>query len=518
MTHVTTVKLEGVSKAFGETQALSDCNFEAVKGEVHAIVGENGSGKSTLVKVMSGVLRPDSGLVEILGGQVRSPREAIDRGLATIYQEVLVADDATVLDNLYAGREGMLFSQADDRERKTEAAALLKRFTRQDIDLHALVGSLPLSVKQWIVIARGILRQPKVLVLDESSAALDLDATQRLHSEIKRLKADGVTVLLVTHRIAELVRIADRATILRDGQAVGVLEKAEITEARLLDVMAAARRSTGGGTSERMQGRTLAAPVIKARNVKLGPKLDAFDFHLPAGGIVGLAGLDGSGQEAFARTLAGIARPAAGRVEIRKPDGSDRELVDLEDAEREGVAWVSGDRSREGIFPLQSIFENFAIGLYKQHLKTFGRIDRKKTGRLFDREVERLRIKTGPHLNRITSLSGGNQQKILIGRAFAAAPRIIILNDPARGVDIGTKQDLYRELRAYAEAGGSVVYLSSEIEEFPGFADRVDVFFRGSLFRSLEGDDVNEDAMLAAMFGQPVGSQVDLDAQEAHSA
>lgn len=517
MANATTIKLEGVSKAFGETRALVECDFEAVAGEVHAIVGENGSGKSTLAKTISGVLSPDSGRVEVLGGPVRSPREAIDRGLATIYQEVLVADEASVFDNLYAGRDGLLFSRSSQTDRAAEAAALLKRFTGVDVDLHAQAGSLPLSLKQWIVIARGILRQPKVLVLDESSAALDLDATQRLHAEIDNLRTRGVTVLLVTHRIAELVRIADRATILRDGEAVGVLEKSEITEARLLDVMSAARRSEPEA-AERGADRSVGASVLSARGVRLGPDADAFDFDLPAGGIVGLAGLDGSGQDAFARALAGIARPYSGRIEVAQPDGTTRTLATLNDAERAKVAWVSGDRAREGIFPLQSILENFAIGIYKQNLGSLGRIDRKTARTLFDREVERLSIKTGSYLNRITSLSGGNQQKVLIGRALASAPRIIVLNDPARGVDIGTKRDLYRELQAFAQAGGSVVYLSSEIEEFPGFADRVDVFFRGSLFRSLAGEDINEDAMLAAMFAQPVGAHVDLDANRGQSA
>jgi len=513
----TTIKLERVSKAFGETQALSDCDFEAVAGEVHAIVGENGSGKSTLAKIISGVLSPDSGRVETLGGEVRSPGEAIDRGLAMIYQEVLVADDATVLENLYAGRDGLLFSRSSDKARRQEAAALLRRFTGGKVDLNAMVGRLPLSLKQWIVIARGILRRPKVLVLDESSAALDLDATQRLHAEIERLKSGGVTVLLVTHRIAELVRIADRATILRDGEAVGVLKKEEITEARLLDVMSAARRATPGA-SGKTPVRTLGAPIMQASGIRLAPDCDAFDFALPKGGIVGLAGLDGAGQDAFARILAGVARPLSGGVAVIGPDGTSRDLTHLDHAEREGVAWVSGDRAREGIFPLQSIFENFAIGLYKQNLKPFGRIDKAKTGRLFTREVERLNIKTGSKFNRITSLSGGNQQKILIGRALAQAPRIIVLNDPARGVDIATKRDLYRELTTFAEAGGSVVYLSSEIEEFLGFADRVDVFFRGALFRSLEAEQIGEDAMLAAMFGQPFGAHVELDAAEGTGA
>ena len=229
MAHETTVRLSGVAKAFGETKALKKCDFEARAGEVHAIVGENGSGKSTMAKIMSGVLLPDAGDATVLNGRVRTPRDARRIGLATIFQEVLVADEASVLDNLYVGRDGFCEIQKPSRDRKQEAQSLLDRLVGQPVDLSQAVGELPLSVKQWIVIARAILRKPRVLILDESSAALDLDATLRLHDEIHVLRAAGSTVIIVTHRIAELVRIADRATVLRDGVTVGVLEKKDIT-------------------------------------------------------------------------------------------------------------------------------------------------------------------------------------------------------------------------------------------------------------------------------------------------
>lgn len=506
----TTIRLKAVTKSFGETHALRGVDFDARAGEVHAIVGENGSGKSTLAKIMSGVLLADSGEVTVLGTTPLTPIAARKTGLATIFQEILVADEASVYDNLYVGRDSLFRATASRSESEAEASALMERFVGSVIDISAPVGGLPLNVKQWIVIARAILRQPKVLILDESSAALDLEATLRLHTEISRLRAAGSTILIVTHRIAELVRIADRATVLRDGQAVGVLEKADITEANLLAMMTPQDRQLAMISSfARKTGDTAPKTVLTAK--ALAPVRGAmpFDFNLEAGQIIGVTGLDGQGQHDFLLALAGVQRSQAGVVVM---DG--KPLASLADAERLGIAYVSGDRKREGIFPDLSIFENLAMGIYRQHTGPLGIIKRSQIEPLFRAEVERLRIKCGRISNKITSLSGGNQQKVLIGRAFARNPRVIVLNDPARGVDLGTKRDLYLELRRFAEAGSAVVYLSSEIEEFLGFADRVDVFVANTVFRSLSGAEISEEEILAAMFGQAAHTELSFKTEE----
>ncbi|MVW86894.1 sugar ABC transporter ATP-binding protein [Pseudomonas sp. PB101] len=499
---ITTVRLKGVAKSFGETRALKGVDLEARAGEVHAIVGENGSGKSTLAKIMSGVLLPDLGEVTILGRSPRSPIEARDAGLATIFQEVLIAQEASVLDNLYVGHDKLFRTVSTRAERESAAAELMARLVGQPVDINALVGTLPLSVKQWIVIARAILRCPKVLILDESSAALDLDATSRLHTEIDRLRSDGATILIVTHRIAELVRIADRATILRDGESIGVLEKSQITEENLLAMMTPHERKVISACHVAGTARRIEGPQIMAVNdLQLSAGTEPFNFSLLQGQIIGVTGLDGQGQDAFLRVVAGIEVANSGVLEVHAEDGTSR-LSSLADAERLGVAYVSGDRKREGIFPDQSIFENLAIGIYRRCLGPLGVIRRSGINEIYQAEVSRLHIKIGLASNKITSLSGGNQQKVLIGRAFARNPRVIVLNDPARGVDLGTKRDLYAELRRFADAGGAVIYMSSEMEEFQGFVDRVEVFVKNTVFRSLSGNSINEDEMLAAMFGQ----------------
>ena len=508
-----TIRIVDVAKSFGETKALKKCDFEACAGEVHAIVGENGSGKSTMAKIMSGVLHPDSGTVAILGEKVTSPIDAKRIGLTTIFQEVLVADEASVFENLFVGRDGIFRSEGSTSNRRTEAQEILTRLVGRPVDLDQVVGSLPLSTKQWVVIARAVLRRPRVLILDESSAALDLDSTIRLHAEIDRLRSEGATVLIVTHRIAELVRIADRATILRDGVTVGTLEKHDITEENLLAMMTPAdRRSSDVEEYASKMTRKAVPAVLTARNLATHKTAGAFDFDLPKGAIIGVAGLDGQGQDAFVRALAGIIQPFGGDVQVRSVDTNKMApLRTLDDAANSGICYVSGDRKREGIFPQQSIFENLAIGVYRKNLGPLGVIRKPTLKPMFKREVDRLRIKIGSPTNKITSLSGGNQQKVLIGRAFANDPQVIVLNDPARGVDLGTKRDLYRELRLFADNGGSVIYLSSEIEEFIGFADRVDVFFAGRLFRSLSGDEIAEEPILAAMFGKAKNASVDFE-------
>jgi ribose transport system ATP-binding protein len=497
--------VKNLHKSFGETKALDGCSFSASGGEVHAIVGENGSGKSTLAKILSGVLRPDSGEISVLGAVPRSPIEARRLGIATIFQEVLVADEASVTDNLFVGADDVWARGAKPGPRRRRAAEIMRRLTGVDIDPDALVGQFPLSVKQWIVIGRAILTEPKVLILDESSAAFDLDATIRLHDEIKKLRDNGICVVIVTHRIAELVRICDRATILRDGRAVASLQKADITENNLMALMTPQSRlrvlaSRIPGTLTRAAGRT----VIRAPTLRLTAAANPFGFTLAEHEIVGVTGLDGQGQDHFTKALAGLRSVATGVPVVDAGDEAGvAPITGPGEADRLGVAYVSGDRKRDGIFPELSIYENLALGLYRRSLVAGWWIRRAPILTAFRAEVSRLSIKTGSPWNKITSLSGGNQQKVLIGRAFATVPRVIVLNDPARGVDLGTKREFYDELRRFAASGGAVVYLSSEIEEFIGFADRVDVFRDDSRSSSLIGEQIAEQSILAAMFGKP---------------
>ena len=502
-----TIVVRNVKKYFGPTRALDGASFSARAGEIHAIVGGNGCGKSTMAKVISGILPIDSGAVSIFGETPSTPAESRALGISTVYQEVLVADESSLVDNIFMGAD-FLFSKKTSQEMKVrQAAELMGELTGESIDPFSLVGTLPLGMKQWITIARALLSEPRVLILDESSAALDFESTERLFAKMRALRDKGATVLIVTHRIAELIRISDRATVLRDGRDVGVLEKSEITERNLLSLMTG--EDHGGKRVEHHAPEPAgAALAMRVKNLAIWPNGRQFDFELRRGEIVGVAGLDGQGQDGFIRVLAGVEPPHAGSIDVIDRAGDAEAIRSLADAVANKIAYVSGDRKREGIFASLSIFENMVMPLYREKRRggALGIIDKETLGGVFNREAENLLIKFGARGDRITSLSGGNQQKVLIGRGFAMRPEIIVLNDPARGIDVGAKTELYKHLRAFAADGKSVIYMSSELEEFFGFATRVIVFRDGAPFDAFDGRRLDPKAILEAMFGQTSGA------------
>ena len=495
------IEISSVRKSFGPTVALGGANLKAYAGEVHAIVGGNGSGKSTLAKVISGVLIPDSGQISILGKSATSPVEAKALGIANVYQEVLVADECSVLDNLYLGSDNLFSSNLSGEDKANNAKALLHELLGFDLDLSTPVGELPLSIKQWITIARALLTNPTVLILDESSAALDFESTERLFKKVRQLKAQGSSILIVTHRIAELVRIADRATILRDGVDVGALSKEEITESRILELIAGPERGKTLGTQSFAETKS-DEPVMRVENGRVWHDGGTINFSISPGEIVGVTGLDGQGQADFVRCLAGVQPLVSGKISFFDGVGTG-DVNDLATAKEHAVSYVSGDRKKEGIFPNLSIFENLLMPIF--HASRIGGwlnlVNRTKLQPVFSWETEKLAVKMASKDNLITSLSGGNQQKVLIARAFAEKPELLVLNDPARGIDVGAKLDLYRNLREFASRGKSVVFLSSEVEEFLNLCTRV-IVFRNGVVSSEFRPPYDGHVLLNAMFGR----------------
>lgn len=508
---LTSVEISSVRKTFGPTVALGGASLTAYAGEVHAIVGGNGSGKSTMAKVMSGVLIPDSGQVSILGRSATTPTEARALGIANVFQEVLVADDCSVLDNLYLGADN-LFSAPMSRDGKVaRASVLMRELLGFDLDLDDAVGNLPLSLKQWITIARALLTDPKVLILDESSAALDFDSTERLFRKMRQLKAQGASILIVTHRIAELVRIADRATVLRDGVDVGCLAREEITEQRILALIAGPERQkaqAGQAVPEPLG----ASPVLRIENAKVWPDAAPIGLTVYPGEILGITGLDGQGQADFVRCVAGVQGLEAGRITLFR-EGSAHAIDGLQAARANKISYVSGDRKKEGIFANLSIFENLLMPVYREYRAggVLNLVNATKLTPVFEWESSKLAVKMGSRANLITSLSGGNQQKVLIARAFAEKPAVLVLNDPARGIDIGAKLDLYRNLREFAARGNAVLFLSSEIEEFLNLCTRVHVFRNGAVAFSFE-PPYDGHVLLNAMFGRRLGEALSAEA------
>ena len=508
------IYVQDASKSFGVTKALNGVNFKANFGEIHAIVGGNGCGKSTLAKVISGVLPLDKGKVSIMGQSPNSPIEAQRVGIATVFQEVMIAEEATVYENLFIGYDSFFGKKLAHRDRVEKAASIMLELSGEFVDPYTIASQLSLGMKAWITIGRAFLRNPKVLILDESSAALDFDSTERLFAKMRTLRDQGAAIFIVTHRIAELVRISDRATVMRDGVDVGVLAGDEITEKNLLGLMTGDKKFYTASEIKATPPDSISDEIVlSAKDLKVWDNGDVINFDLPKGEILGVTGLDGQGQDNFVKALAGIDQPLSGEVIVKQSD-EERERTkkdyttvnSLLDAKKSGIGYVSGDRKKEGIFPNMSIYENMVIPLYKgKQSKTsggfIGFIKWMELNGIFDWEVERLSIKTGPKNNLITSLSGGNQQKVMIARAFTTTPKILILNDPARGIDVGAKRDLYKHLRIFVNDGGTAIFLSSELEEFIGLCHRVLVFRDGSIFETFEKEDINPNTILEGMFG-----------------
>ncbi len=508
-----TVELTSVRKTFGPTVALADCNLKAYEGEVHAIIGGNGSGKSTLAKVVSGVLIPDSGQVSVMGKAASTPVEARELGIANVFQEVLVADGCSVLDNLYLGADGLLGSALTREEKIARAGNLMRELLGFDLDLSTQVGTLPLSLKQWVTIGRGLLAEPKLLILDESSAALDYESTERLFAKLRQLTDVGTSIMIVTHRIPELVRIADRATVLRDGSDVGSLSREEITEHRVLELIAGPQQESSKSSAPVAQ-RQEERPVLRVEKGRIWHDGGAIDFRLHPGEIVGVTGLDGQGQSDFIRALAGVSPLVSGLITVSTGQG-EQEVRDLQSARENHISYVSGDRKKEGIFPNLSIFENLVLPVYREYCAggVLNIVNKAKLDPIFDWETAKLRVKRGSRDNVVTSLSGGNQQKVLIARAFAEKPRVLVLNDPARGIDIGAKLDLYGNLKDFAATGRAVVFLSSEIEEFLDLCTRVHVFRNGAIFQYFE-PPFDANVILNATFGRRAGLAFGAEPQE----
>lgn len=491
---------ENLARRFGETRALVSCSFDVRLGEVHALIGENGSGKSTLVKVLSGVLSPDHGSLTVPGStfsQIASPRQASRLGVATVFQEILIVNSLSVLDNIWLGFEGIFRHRLTQSEKRARAAEILARLTPHYPSLETPVSRLDLGQRQLAVIARALVREPRLLILDEATSTLDIADRDRLFSEIRRRCVADTAVLFISHRIDEISEIAERVTVLRSGESVGTLPREDADTTTLLRLMSGREPEAAIALGERHDHHD-SSVALRATGLVLRERRPSADFEVRAGEIVGLAGLEGHGQDEFSRAIACVTRPAAGRILV-EPGG--RLLASADDATRAGVAYIPRDRKSEGIFEPLSILENFAIPTLLRD-RRLGLLSRRRMRRRFVVYRTLLRIRLRSELDLITTLSGGNQQKVVIAGRLASEPRVLVLNDPTRGVDIGAKQDIYQLLSKLSGAGVAVVLLSSELEEHILLADRVLVFRDGTISAELARDQLSRATLVAALFGE----------------
>jgi ABC-type sugar transport system ATPase subunit len=499
VTAASMVEADSLSKRFGETQALRNGSLQVRPGEVVALLGENGSGKSTLVKLLSGVLGPDSGQIRVAGAPVRlrSPRHALEAGIVTVFQEILVAPDRPVLDNLWLGNGSQVRSRSALARKRAIGAAAWHDLSGEQARLDVPAGELNLMQQQICVIVRALLRSPRLLILDESTSTLDVSLRDQLFAELGRRTAQGLACLFISHRMDEVLKVADRFIVLRSGEVVGTRSRGETDAEELIRMISgrdaqAPQRRAGGRAADQ-------AEAVRVEQVALRAGSEPFDATIRRGEIVGLAGLDGHGQDELIRALAGLHSPHAGRV-LLAGQGKLAPVRGYSRSVARGVVYVPRDRKVEGMADVLSIIDNYGMPTLARD-RRLGLLRYRLTRSRFRRDAAVVNFTPGRQ-DSIGRLSGGNQQKVIIARWLAAEPDVILLNDPTRGVDHKTKQELYDVFRGLADAGTAVVMLSSEVEELIGLMDRVLVFHEGSLSAELSGDEITAESLVAAYFGR----------------
>jgi ribose transport system ATP-binding protein len=495
------VSFADVTKRFGSTIALGGISLEGMAGSVHAVTGENGAGKSTLMNLLAGVLRPDTGTITLSGRTVTldTPNAARAHGISTIFQELTLLPNLTVAENLFLGREPRRFGLTDRAEMRKRAKVALDRLGTA-IPVDTFCGTLTVGEQQMVEIAKGIVAQADIFILDEPTAALNAPEVQKLANLIAVLKRAGKLIFYISHRLEEIFKFCDTVSVMKDGQLVTTRPTADIDRRTLISLMVG--RELEQLFPHRCPAAPARTPVLRLRGM-VTPAFDAaVSLDLGKGEILGLAGLEGQGQRALIRAIAGLEPPRHGTLTKISTDGTQTQLRSTAVAlARAGVGFIPEDRKTEGLYLPLSIAKNIALGMLREQpvwsraLIAQGEIDA---------QMKNMRVVAASAQQAVGSLSGGNQQKVMIGRWLASKVDILLIEEPTRGVDVGAKAEIYALLRDFADAGGAVLITSSELTEVLGLCDRIAVVREGALVAEFNGAQATEeDIMHAALTGSP---------------
>jgi ribose transport system ATP-binding protein len=483
-----------IDKAFGGVPALRAASLEVAPGEVHALIGQNGAGKSTMIKILTGYYQKDAGEVLFEGRPVsfRSPQEAQAAGISTIYQEINLVPYRSVTENIALGREKRRFGLLDWPAMHAEARALLSRFAMQGVDVRRPLMDYPTAVQQMVAIARAIGFKARLVIMDEPTSSLDDREVAVLFSVVRQLKAEGVSVIFVSHKLDELYAVCDRVTVMRDGRTVQVSDMKDVAKIDLVTTMLG--RELSQALHAPPASVQAGAPLLDAERLSRGRRLRDASFVVRSGEIVGLAGLLGSGRTESARIVFGADRADSGAVRI----AGSPPVTSPSEAIAAGLGFCTEDRKFEGIVPGLSVRENMTLAIMPR-LTRGGFVDEARSRAIADRFIERLGIRCASPEQPIRELSGGNQQKVLLARWLCMDPRLLILDEPTRGIDVGAKAEILTLVRELAAAGLGVLMISSELEEIVDAASRIFVLRDGVTVAELDGDAVSETAVMAAM-------------------
>ncbi|ABS47318.1 MULTISPECIES: sugar ABC transporter ATP-binding protein [Yersinia pseudotuberculosis complex] len=495
MNKVPLLEMRNITKSFGKFQALKGVDLTVFSGEIHALMGENGAGKSTLMKILAGAYTTTSGEILIEGRpwSIKGPKDALNAGISLIYQEMQLAPNLTVAENIFLGSELSRGGLVQRKEMVMQTQAVIDRLGAQ-FKASDLVMGLTIAEQQQVEIARALHRNSRILVMDEPTAALSTRETHRLFELILRLRDEGMAIIYISHRMAEVYELSDRVSVLRDGQYVGSLMRANLNANELVRMMV---------------GRPLSDLFNKERDIPLGhlrlnvhhltdgAKVQAVSLQVRSGEIVGLAGLVGAGRSELAQLIFGVRKATGGTIEI---DGVPLVIHSPREAIRHGIGFLTENRKEQGLFLELAAQDNITMATLERDA-CYGLLDRKKARAISDDAINRLNIRV-PHAQvRAGGLSGGNQQKLLISRWVAISPRILILDEPTRGVDVGAKSEIYRIMSQMAREGVAILMISSELPEVVGMSDRVYVMHEGRIAGELHHDDITQENIMTLATG-----------------
>ncbi len=492
------IELRGISKAFPGIQALAKVDFSLNPGEVCALMGENGAGKSTLIKVMTGAIRRDEGEIRLDGKvvEINSPGEARALGISTVYQEVNLVPTMSVTKNLTLGRQPRRFGLVSWRAARERARERLRRLNL-DIDIERPLGSYSVAIQQLVAIARALEDDTRVLVLDEPTASLDARETELLFRIVRDLKSRGIAIVFITHFIDQVYAIADRISVLRNGRLVGTGSTAELPRFKLISLMLGRELEHDEAQIAAKASSATGEPILTAQGLGRRRTIAPFDLSLRAGEVVGLAGLLGSGRTETAKLIFGAIRPDSGELDL---DGAAVTYHSPRQSLRQGIAFCPEDRKAEGVFGELSVRENIIIALQSKR-GWLHRLSRDEQERLAQEMIKTLDIATPDADKPVEQLSGGNQQKVVLARSLVSGPRILILDEPTRGIDVGAHAEVVTLIRHLCEQGLALLVASSELDELVAVGDRIAVLRDRRKVGEIVGAEITRENIIKTIAG-----------------